>query len=417
MLSILNNYDNPMIALGAQHFLCVGDKSELENKLETEFKNVDYQEEICQLKAKYDHTIDQQSNLVGMEGYLPSGSSEGSSSVDSTDSSSSVDFRPSDGFTGLYQEYNKNWGRFSERNISAEVYNCFSCGQVDSIKTVDGVAVCIMCGIEKGPVISEDLECQYAGLAMGDNSVTARSGMSNNNLLPGSNLSTKIVGNKTSYSMKQINNVWDSLNYRERTLLKIFKKIADNCRQKGIPNNVINYTQVLFTMAYSRQKKLKKGNKGSRSEKLEGMIGGCIYYSCKGYNINRSHQEIAEICGVDRSVISFGSKLVFRLLHDKIDLNANRTNWRDFLERFAFHLNLDEGELEIVKECCEKVCELQLMDHSKPSTMVAVVIYLCANLYDFGIDKKDIAQQCHTTEPTLNKNYRILIDSIDEIIV
>jgi transcription initiation factor TFIIIB Brf1 subunit/transcription initiation factor TFIIB len=254
-------------------------------------------------------------------------------------------------------------------------------------------------------------------VAVGDNSDTARSGMSNNNLLPGSNLSTKIVGNQISYSMKQINNVWDSLSYRERTLLKIFKHISDNCRSNGIPKNVIDYSQVLFTMAYEKQKKLKKGNRGSRSDKLEGLIGGCIYYSCKGYNINRSHEEIATICNVDKSVISYGSKLVFRLLHSQLDLNKNHTTFSDFIDRYAFHLNLEEDEIEIIRECSNEIYQLQILDNSKPSTLVAVAIYLCSNLYDFGLDKLAIAEHCHTTEPTINKNYKILLEYIEQIIV
>ena len=254
-------------------------------------------------------------------------------------------------------------------------------------------------------------------MALGDNSSTARSGMSNNQLLFHSNFSTKIVGNKTSYSLKQINNVWENLNYKERTLLGIFKKISDNCRQNGIPNNVISYSHVLYTKAYDKQRNCKKGNKGSRANKLGGMIGGCIYYSCKAYNINRSHQEIAEICGIDKSDVSYGCKLIFRLLHDEIDLNANRTNYRDFLERYASHLKLSNNELEIVEECCDKICNLQILNHSKPSTIAAVSIYVCSNLYDFGLDKKEIAEKCHTTEPTLNKNYRIIMDHVDQIIV
>ena len=320
-----------------------------------------------------------------------------------------------DNFTNLYTDIYQS--PMSTLNVNnPEIYNCINCGEIDSIKSVLGVNVCTKCGVEKGPEISEDMECQYSGMAVGDNSATARSGLSNNKLLFQSNFSTKIVGNHTSYNLKQINNVWTSLDYTERTLLKIFKKISDNCRQKGIPNNVVSYTQVLYKQVYDEQKKAKKGTKGSRADKLEGLIAGCIYYSCKAYGINRSHQEIAEIACIDKKEVSYGCKLFFKLMHDKINLNDNNTSYNDFLERYASQLDLNDDELEIIKEVCENIVNLEILDNSKPSTMAAISIYLCANLYNFEVDKKDIAEKCHTTEPTLNKNYKILIDYVDKLI-
>lgn len=408
MLSLLDNSYDPN-----EHFIRSGEKTDLQNQLEADFQSNKYDDVISDLKEKYNHVQNQASTLSGIVGYL--------SELDSTSESSEtgdLTHRPAnDTVTGLYYSYTGGSCRDEREESTYSQYNCHMCGSIDSVKPVDGVAVCVSCGVEMGPIITDDIECQYAGVAVGDNSNTARSGLSNNNLLPGSNLSTKIVGNQISYSMKQINNVWDSLSYRDRTLLKIFKHISDNCRSNGIPKNVIDYSQVLFTMAYEKQKKLKKGTRGSRSINKEGLIGGCIYYSCKGYNINRSHQEIADICNVDKSAISFGSKLVFQLLHNELDLNKNHTTYNDFLERYAHHLNLEEFELDIIRECCNEIYQHQFLDNSKPSTLVAVTIYLCSNLYDFGLDKFDIAEQCHTTEPTLNKNYKILLEHIEQIIV
>lgn len=301
-------------------------------------------------------------------------------------------------------------------DLKPELFNCSSCHTIDSIKSINGVNVCVKCGIIKGSDISQEMECQYSGMAIGDNSSTAHSGLSNNKLLYQSNFCTKIVGNRTSYSLKQINNVWDNLDYKERTLLKIFKKISDNCRQNGIPNNVVSYSHVLYKKVYEKQRSLKKGNKGSRADKLEGLIAGCIYFSCKAYGINRSHQEIAKICDIETSEVSYGCKLFFRLMHEELNLNQNRTTYKDFLERYGSHLDLNENELEIVKEICEEIYRLDILDN-KPSTITSVAIYFASNLYDFGIDKKDISENCQTTEPTLNKNYKILMANVDKLIV
>jgi len=316
-----------------------------------------------------------------------------------------------------YLEAYQNINKLNEEMKAPEVHNCYLCQAIDTIKSVEGVSTCVNCGEVKGSEISQDMECQYSGMAIGDNSGTARSGLSNNNLLYKSNFCTKIVGRNTSYSLKQINNVWDSLDYKERTLLKIFRKITDNCRQKGIPNNVIGYSQVLYKKVYEKQRALKKGNKGSRADKLEGLIAGCIYFSCKAYDINRSHAEIAEIADINKTEVSYGCKLFFKLMHDEINLNQNQTNYKDFLERYASHLNLAPEELTIIGELCDQVFKLEILDHSKPSTIAAVCIYVASILYDFCIEKKDIADKCNTTEPTLNKNYKVLMEYVEQIIV
>lgn len=325
-----------------------------------------------------------------------------------------------DQFKDLYQIYNLRHDRKLQEikeQPEPEIYNCHQCHSIDSIKNIRGMNVCTTCGSEKGSDISQEMECQYSGMAVGDNSCTARTGLSNNKLLFQSNFCTKIVGHHTSYSLKQINNVWDSLDYKERTLLKIFKKIADNCRQNGIPNNVVGYSQVLYKQVYEEQRNLKKGNKGSRADKLEGLISGCIYYSCKAYDINRSHQEIADICGIEKKEVSYGCKLFFRLMHGKMDLNKNHTDYNDFIERYCSHLELNEHEQDIVRKICKKIYQLEILDHSKPSTMAAVSIFFSSSLYNFDLDKKEIAEQCNTTEPTLNKNYKTLMEYVEQLIV
>lgn len=305
----------------------------------------------------------------------------------------------------------------NQDKLPPENYNCYNCQAIDSIKSIRGVNCCVECGDVKGEDISQEMECQYSGMAMGDNSSTARSGMSNNNLVYQSNFNTKIVGNHMSYGLKQKNNVWDSLTYKERALLSNFKKITGNCRQSGVPNNVISFSHVLYTQFYEKQKTIKIGKNGSRADNLVGVLGGCIYYSCKGYGINRSHQEISEICGTTVSVISYGCKLVFRLLHKEINLNQNQTTYRDFLERYSSHLILTPYESKIVKEICEIMTKLDLLSGNKPSTLAAVGIYFANNIYNFDLDKHEISEKCHTTEATLAKNYKILLESVVKLII
>lgn len=297
-----------------------------------------------------------------------------------------------------------------------ELYNCEYCQGENTIQAVNGVYVCTDCGTEKGIEISEELECQYAGMGMDDNSATARSGPVINNLLYESNFKTKISGNRTSHNLKRMNNVWDSLTGEERSLIKDFKHITQICQEGKLPKNVTNYAQVLFKQVTDKQKKLPKG-KNSRGDNRKGLTLASIFFSCKKYKINRSHAELAQMGGVNKTVVSDGCKLFFKLMSREVNLTNNTTSYRDFISRYSYYLNLNPDEIEKVKQVCKKVSQSQLLASSKPQTLTAVCIYFTSNLYDFGLERKDIAEKCETTETTLTKNYRLLIDNVEDIIV
>ncbi len=298
-----------------------------------------------------------------------------------------------------------------------DIYDCNHCHSIDSIKNLDGNWTCVSCGEIKGADISQGLECQYSGIGIGDNSTPSRSGLTNNNLLYKSNFSTIIVGNKSSNTIRKVNNVWELLERKERTLYNTFKKMTDNSRRSDIPNNVINYSHVLYKLAYDKQKKRRLKNKGSRSDNLEGLQSGCTYYSCKLHGINRSHHEIAKVYNTDRKVVSTGCKLLFKLLNKDVNLNHNTTNYRDFLERYACRLEINDEELEIVKEICQNIYNLGLLSDSKPYTITSVCIYFTSVLYNFNIDKKQIVDKCETTEATLDKHFKILLHYVEDLIV
>jgi len=293
-------------------------------------------------------------------------------------------------------------------------FECLECEAESSIQNNNGVYTCTKCGIQKCLQIDNDFKSQYAGRAMGDNSSTAHAGLAINNLFYANSFTTRIAGYHSSYGMKIQKNVWANLTPEERSLAKVFKKITENCRENGIPKNVINYSQVLFKQATDKQKKRSR-RKNSRGDNRIGLRAGCIYHSCKKYGINRSHQEIAKVCETTKSVVSNGSKLVFTLLGNEISLNINVTCYKDFLARYTFFLSLNADEIKQVRDLCKRVNYLELLSNSKPQTLVAVCIQLANILYDFNLDKKVIAKKCDTTETTLSK-YKLLLDYIEQII-
>jgi len=293
-------------------------------------------------------------------------------------------------------------------------YKCIECDQEGSIQNVNGVYTCNICGVQKCLEIDNNFKSQYAGLANGDNSSTAHSGLAINNLFYENSFTTRISGKHSSYGMKIQKNVWANLTPEERSLSKVFRKITENCRENGIPKNVISFSQVLFKQAVDKQKEKAK-RRNSRGDNRIGLRAGCIYHACKKYGINRSHQEIAKVCETTKSVVSNGSKLVFTLLGEDITLNMNVTSYKDFLARYTYFLSLSNEEIKQVRDICRKVNNLEILSSSKPQTLVAVCIQFANVIYNFEIEKKIVADKCNTTETTLNK-YKTLIDYVEQII-
>lgn len=226
-----------------------------------------------------------------------------------------------------------------------------------------------------------------------------------------------VMGNQNSRHLKKVNNVYHNMVQKERALYKNFKEISNNCSQAGIPNNVTNNAQVLYKQAYDKQKQKKKGNRGSRSDNLDGIKAACIYYSCKLYGINRSHEEVAEICHIDEKVVSRGCKQLFNLLNREVQLNRNTTNYSDFLERYAYYLKLNAKESKIVRDTCENVYDLELLEDCKPWTVASTCMYFASIVYNFGLERQDIAEKCNISEGTLERQFKILLEKADEILV
>jgi transcription initiation factor TFIIB len=175
---------------------------------------------------------------------------------------------------------------------------------------------------------------------------------------------------------------------------------------------------VLYKKASDKQKTQKMGSKSSRADKLEGLIAGCIYFACKLRGINRSHQEIATICDIDKSDVSIGTKIFKKIMSKELNLNANTTQYSDFIDRYASHLQLSPSELDIVRETCDNVFRLDILDDCKPWNIVSSCIHFASVIYDFEIDRKDIVTKCgETNEATLRKNFTLLLAKVDDIIV
>src|SRR3972149_2068692 len=100
---------------------------------------------------------------------------------------------------------------------------CYNC-KTDSLICDDGIIVCEKCGVDNGAVIDYQQEWRFYGSDDTKySSDPTRCGMPINPLLPESSLGTIILGRGFD-KFRKLNN-WNSMSYKERSLLRVFKQI------------------------------------------------------------------------------------------------------------------------------------------------------------------------------------------------
>lgn len=295
---------------------------------------------------------------------------------------------------------------------------CENCNS-NTIFNDGGNITCSQCGLMKQSEISDEMESQYAGRGAEDNSVTSRSGMTNDHFRPDKNFSTRLVGNALSRYIRTFNNVWRNYETKnqDKTDENILRILSNACKKNSLPNSVIIDSQKNYIIFKQRQKK-DPNHKSNRGDKLKGLLGACLYYSCKNEHINRSHQEIADMLKIDISDVSGGCRIYSDLMSDMIN-STNHTSYKDFIDRFSNLLGIDiePRNVRIIKQISDNVYDLELLSNTQPVTFTATTIYFSSILYDFKITKKNVSKVCGITTTTIDNHLKVLIKYAEKIIV
>ena len=196
--------------------------------------------------------------------------------------------------------------------------------------------------------ISDKPEWRYYGYNDTKSSDPTRCGLAMNPLLPEASVGTTIKPgyyNKTMNKTKRMND-WNSMTYKERSLNKIFNEIQLVCNNNNLKPKIAQEAKSLY--------KIMSENKISRGNNRKGIIAACIYFSCKNCNVPRSTKEISEMFNIKNVIITKGCKKFQEILHYN-KKNKNRINKHtiihsnDFIDRFCNKLNLNNNDIEIIK--------------------------------------------------------------------
>ena len=277
--------------------------------------------------------------------------------------------------------------------------NTCKCGNTNEV-LIEGEYVCSNCDSILGKFIDHGAEWRYYGADDNKGNDPTRCGLPTNELLPDSSLGSLIGYTfNESYDIRIMRkyHMWNCMTYKERSLFNIFETLTIHAINNGIPKSIIEEAKVLY--------KQISDTRISRGDNRHGLIASSIYVSCKNNKVPRSTKEIAKIFNLKPTTLTRGCKKFQEIMK----VNMESTTADDFINRFCSKLGLDTSKKEVCRKVVQLAEEHSLVSENTPPSVVAGSIYLCNMIYEWKINKKDLATACDISQVTVSKCYKKLL--------
>lgn len=299
----------------------------------------------------------------------------------------------------LYDTINSS---FKEENIidsTPDKDKCLSCDESDFLINDGEMIVCTNCGVENNRIIDYNPEWRFYGSDDNKrNSDPNRCGMPTNQIISESSLSTVILGH--GFEVYRKLNTWNGLTYKEKSMISILNKIAAKANIGNVPQSIIDATMKMYQIISKDY--IKRGT--SR----ESLIAACFFNALKDNGLIRSNEEVAKLFDIKSKKLSKGcnefAELMFAKDKDYVK-NMRPIEPKDLIERFCSLMDLDEKFIKIGTRISILVDKLGICQENNPKSIAVGCIYFISQNYDLGFSKKEIADQCHTSEVTVSNTY------------
>lgn len=284
-------------------------------------------------------------------------------------------------------------------HLDKEFVCCF-CSTLNEYTLIDGDYACSKCGTINSRHIDGNAEWRYYGYE--DNKINnpTRVGTPSNIFIPKSSLGT-VIGTenvkKNGYEFQRIRRyqMFQSMPYKERSLLHVMDSMNTNASNSGIPSSIIEDAKMMYKTISDQ--KISRGNNRS------GLIASSIYMSCKTNDVPRSAKEIAKMFNLNITTMTKGCKK----FHEIMKITTKSSSPYDFAVRFCSKLNKNDI-IDVCNHVIEKSEEYSIVSENAPPSIAAGCIYLINVCCNLDISKKEIANACEISEVTINKCYKKL---------
>lgn len=266
----------------------------------------------------------------------------------------------------------------------------------------DENVVCTSCGMINSMIINNNQEWRYYGSEDSKRSSDpTRCGMPINPLLPNSSLGTIINGH--GYEVYRRLHKWNSITYKERSLIKVFNTITSRAKEGTIPPCIIDKASLMY--------KMLSENNIKRGSSRQSLIAACLWNALKSKDLSRSTKEIAKLFDIDIKKMTVGCKEFNEKMHLKdVDYSTSikPATAENYIDRYSVKLKIpEEFKVKIIKvsEISEK---LGIVTKNTPQSIAVGSIYLVSQEYNLGFTKKSLHNICEISEVTISKAYKEL---------
>ena len=276
---------------------------------------------------------------------------------------------------------------------------CFSCLSIDCLISDNEMIICTNCGVENKHIIDYNPEWRFYGSDDNKrNNDPNRCGMPVSQIISESSLSTIILGSGFE-SYRKLNS-WNGLSYKEKSMITILNKIAQKANIDNVPQSIIDATMKMYQIISKDY--IKRGT--SR----ESLIAACFFNALNDNNLIRSTEEVAKLFNIKLKKLSKGCNEFAELMFQK-DKNYVRNmrpiEPKNLIERFCMIMDLDDKYCKIGNRIAFLVDKLGICQENNPKSIAVGCIYFMSQSYNLGFNKKEIAEQCNTSEVTVSNTY------------
>lgn len=276
---------------------------------------------------------------------------------------------------------------------------CCYCNEENTLIIDNEMVTCTSCGTENDFIIDRNAEWRFYG--NDDNKRSSdpnRCGMPMNQIISDSSLSTVILGK--GYEIYRKLNSWNGLTYKEKSLIAILNKIAQKANIDNVPQSIIDASMKMY--------KIVSKDYIKRGTSRECLIAACFFNALKDNNMIRSNEEVARLFDIKSKKLSKGCNEFAELMYqkDKDYVRKMRPiDSKDLIKRFCMLLEIDDKYIEVAHKAALLVDKLGICQENNPKSIAVGCIYLISQNYELGFTKKEIAEQCHTSEVTVSNTY------------
>lgn len=282
-------------------------------------------------------------------------------------------------------------------SLKEKIPLCYYCKSMNLIEK-NGEAICCDCGTQNGDIIDPKQEIRYCSNDDGRGNDPNRHGMPVNELLPNASLATVILG--YGYEKYRTLHKWNSLNYKEKSLMDTFSDMSHRTAGSNITTAVVDKSQTLYKMVHDKTK--KKSSK-------KNLAAACIYLIDKDKEGTAVPNEIASMFEIKKKKMSRGCKKAMEVLHQNNPdyfRKKKAPTYHSFIKKFCNMLGLGDEIIEYATHIAEVAYFLGINSSNTPPTLSAGAIYLTCQIKGLGITKPEIKKKVNISDVTINNSYK-----------